>query len=345
MADYTRKRESEPEKARLWLLENGIERKELGKRLLDSLMRQIFEDNLYHGDLAPGHIVLFRDSQIGFVDFGSCTFTEVEYLNRFRLFVRSLANRDYAKAADLCFLLCAYLPPIDMEAVKDEVIQCLRAWAVRTNVPELEYGQKSLNNATVEVVRVLWRHRCAMSWTFMRIRQALTTLDESLAELMPEINYTDYLARYFRKADRRGLKEFINRNPIEQVLTATATTLQIQDRINEYTMFQGSLIRRHAQVFQGRTNKVAFVLATLAGQVGVFMLILFGVMMIAFLGQHNPTWLLAHAGRDALAVGRLVPRLDQWTWVLALLLDVYLLKGFWTLKARLGQAEVRGSEE
>ena len=344
MADYVRKRRAEPETARLWLLENGIDRKKLGRRLLDSLMRQIFEENQYHGDLSPAHIVLFRDGVFGFVDFGSCTFTEVEYLNRFRLFVRSLATRDYAKAADLCFLLCAYLPPIDMEAVKDEVIQCLRAWAVRTSVPELPYEEKSLHNATVEVVRVLWRHRCAMSWTFMRIRQAITTLDESLAHLLPEIDYTRYLQRYFRKADERSLRSFVKRNPIAQALNAAATTIQIQERISEYTMFQGSLVRRHAQVFQGRTNKVAYVMATLAGQLATFCFVLGAAGTVAYLGQHRPEWLVAHANTDALALAKLVPRLDRGTWMLALCLDAYLMYGFFKLRSRLGQAEVRADE-
>lgn len=344
MADYVRKRRTDPEKARLWLLENGIERKKLGKRLLDSLMRQIFEENNYHGDLNPAHIVLFRDSEFGFVDFASCSFTEVEYLNRFRLFMRSLATRDYAKAADLCFLLCAFLPPIDMEMVKDEVIQALRAWAVRTNVPELPYSEKSLHNATLEVVRVLWRHRCAMSWTFMRIRQAITTLDESLSVLVPDINYTEYLNKYFRKADGRSMRAFVKRNPLAQAVNAVATTIQIQDRINEYTMFQGSLMRRHAQVFQGRTNKVAFVLGTLAGQMATFCFVLFGVMGIAYLGQHRPDILLQYASADYLAVSKIIPRLDRATWALAAVLNLYLLRGFWRLRSRLSQAEIRADE-
>lgn len=344
MADYVRKSRTEPETARLWLLDNDIDRKKLGYKLLNSLMRQIFEDNLYHGDLSPSHIVLFREGVFGFIEFGSCSFTEVEYLNRFRLFVRSLATRDYAKAADLCFLLCAYLPPIDMEAVKDEVIQCLRAWAVRTSVPELPYEEKSLHNATVEVVRVLWRHRCAMSWTFMRIRQAITTLDESLAHLLPEIDYTVYLSRYFKKADARSLQHFVRKNPIAQALNAAATTIQIQDRINEYTMFQGSLVRRHAQVFQGRTNKVAFVLATLAGQLAVFCLVLLVLGIIAYLGQHRPEFLLAHASPDMLDLAKRIPRLGRETWMLALVLDAYLMYGFWRLRHRLSQAEVRADE-
>lgn len=343
MGDYLRKRRADPLKANEWLLENEIDRKVLGRRLLDSLMRQIFEDNLYHGDLSPEHIVLFRDSRVGFVDFGACTFTEVEYLNRFRLFVRSLATRDYAKAADLCFLLCAYLPPIDMEAVKEEVVQCLRAWAVRTNVPELPYAEKSLHNATVEVVGVLWRHRCAMSWTFMRIREALTTLDESLSELLPEINYTRYLKRYFRQAEGRSLRAFVRKNPMAQILSATASAFQIQDRVNEYTMFQGSLIRRHAQVFQARTNKVAYVLSILAGQVGILIVALFILTMGAFLGQHKPEYLISSLSADARALANRLPHFDQWTWVLALLFELYILKGFWDLRSRLSQAEIRST--
>jgi ubiquinone biosynthesis protein len=50
------------------------------------MWRQLFEENLYHGDLHPGNIVLLRDSRVALIDFGFTSFTEREYLDRFKIF-------------------------------------------------------------------------------------------------------------------------------------------------------------------------------------------------------------------------------------------------------------------
>ena len=51
-------------------------------------------------------------------------------------------------------------------------------WATRTLVRELPYHDKSLDNATINVVTILVGYRCTMEWAWLRIHRALT-----LAEL------------------------------------------------------------------------------------------------------------------------------------------------------------------
>src|SRR5690606_36987519 len=136
-----------------------------------STYRQIFEHNLYHGNPAPEHIVLLRDNHVSLLEFTNTIFTEREYLEKFRLFIKALATRDFAKSADVSFMLCASLHNIDTEQVKEELIRALRAWATRTLVKELPYRQKSLDNALVETLSVLVRYRCTMTWDGLRIRR------------------------------------------------------------------------------------------------------------------------------------------------------------------------------
>ena len=177
------------------------------------------------------------------------------------MFIRALATRDYAKAGDLCLMLTASLPNIDTEEVKEKLIQALRAWATRTLVRELPYHDKSLDNATIHVVMILVGYRCTMEWAWLRIHRALTTLDTSLIYLYSDVNYTRMLQRYFQAAERRRMKAMLGIEMVRRSLNAYAQGLDIQDRVNEYTLFQGTLVRRHAQVFRGATTKVAAVMA------------------------------------------------------------------------------------
>ncbi len=288
MADYIKVNRSDPKKLAEWLRVNNVNPTRVARRLLQSLFRQMLEDNQYHGDLHPGNIVLLRNSQVALIDFGTTSFTEREYLERFRLFVNALALRDYSKAADLMFLMMPRVPNIDLDIVKDKLVQVLRSWARRTLVRELPYHMKSLENVTVGLVRVLHEHRCATEWAFLRFHRAFTTLDMSLIYLHPDVNYPRMLQKYFERADLRSVKQLFTTQSTVRALGAYRTALDIQERVSEYTMFQSNLVRRHAQLFEGATDKFARFMASTVMTVAILGLLLEAVAVVAFLEQHHP---------------------------------------------------------
>jgi len=344
MADYIRAAESDPRRLAVWLRENRIDPRKVARRLILSLFRQLLEDNLYHGDLHPGNVLLLRDNRVALIDFGACNFTERDYLEKFRLFMRALSTRDYAKAADLCLMLTASLPDVDYDEVRDELVRRLRAWATRTPVRELPYHDKSIDNATIEVVRILVSYKCTMEWAWLRIHRALTTLDTSLIHLYPTVNYTRVLQRYFRRAERRRLNALRAPEFLRRLAAAPAKTLDIQDRVHDYTLFQGALVRRHAQVLRGATSKatavwrfvaqLAWTGVLLAGIAGVvaFLAQRRGPLSVAWLGPQIGGWLAA------------VPSLDPFVWLVVALTYAYLTWALLRLRRRLHRGD-RGTHE
>jgi ubiquinone biosynthesis protein len=339
MADYIKVADNDPQQLAAWLNENNIDPKKVARRLIHSIFRQLLENNLYHGDLHPGNIVLLRDSRIALIDFGSTNFTEREYLQKFRMFIRALATRDYAKAADLCLMLTASLPNIDTEEVKEKLVHTLRAWATRTLVRELPYHDKSIDNATINVVTILVAYRCTMAWSWLRIHRALTTLDTSLIYLYSDVNYTRMLQRYFRSAEGRRLREMFSTEMVRRSLNAYQVGLDIQDRVNDYTLFQGTLVRRQAQVFRGATSKVAAVMAlfTQLARTAVAVAGAFGVVL--YLHQHRQLEVERWLGPQISASLARVPRLDGPIWLALLLSYVYLLWLIIKVKKRLRERE------
>jgi len=344
MADLLALMRTDPVRLDAWLHENNIEPRRVARRLIFSTLRQILEHNLYHGDPTPGHLVLLRDSRLALIEFTSATFSELEYLEKFRLFLKALATRDYAKAADMSFMLCASLPNIDTEEVKAELVRALRAWATRTLVRELPYREKSLDNAFIEVLRVLVRYRCTMAWGWLRIRRAIMTLDLSLEHLHPDVNYTRVLQHYFDQAEARSIDAMTGPAMARRALGSYLTALDIQDRINEYTMFQGALVRRHAQVFQASTNKAAAVFATILGEVALLLAMGSAAVAVVFLAQRYPEAIAPWLGPQLAAfIGR-VPILGPAVWViLAVVLGYSAWSLFW-LRRRLRQKDVRPHE-
>jgi predicted unusual protein kinase regulating ubiquinone biosynthesis (AarF/ABC1/UbiB family) len=279
-----------------------------------------------------------RDNRLALLHFGSCGFTDREYLQKIRLFFRTLAARDYAKAADLMLMLCAELPDIDTDRVKDDVVRSLRAWTARTYVRELPYDVKSIDNATVEVMRTLFCNGCSLDWGFLRIRRALAILDASLAHLFPEVNYSEVSDTYFRRAERRAFVRFASRIPA-RVATSTMRTFELQDRLGEFTMFYGTILRRNAQVFQGTTDRFSFLVAAGLGQVAWLLLVmgaLIGVVLVDRLWPDLATRLVGHQ------VARLAARLplaDTRVWVALLAFDALLLVRLGRLRKRFLQRD------
>jgi ubiquinone biosynthesis protein len=344
MADVLALATTEPVRLDAWLTENAIEPRRVARRLIFSTLRQILEHNLYHGDPSPGHLVLLRDSKLALIEFTSATFTEREYLDKFRLFLKALATRDYAKAADMSFMLCASLPNIDTEEVKAELVRALRAWATRTLVKELPYREKSLDNAFIEVLRVLVRYRCTMAWGWLRIRRALMTLDLSLAHLHPDVNYTRVLQQYFEQAEARAIDGLLGPQIVRRSIAGYLTALDIQDRVNEYTMFQGALVRRHAQVFQASTNKAAAVFATIMGEVSLLLAVAVGASLVVYLSQQYPDRVAPWLGPQLTALIARVPRLDPAVWAVVALVLGYSAWSLFSLRRRLRQKDVRPHE-
>ncbi len=344
MADYMRVADRDPEQLAAWLTENNVSPRRVARRLIQSIFRQILEDNLYHGDLHPGNIVLLRNNRIALIDFGSTNFTEREYLAKFGMLIKSLAMRDYSKAGDLCLLLTAALPNIDTDQAKDELVGALRAWATRTLVRELPYHDKSLDNATIEIVKILVAYRCTMEWAWLRIHRALTTLDTSLIYLYPDVNYTRTLARYFEKAEERRIRAILSPQMLRRTVGSYATALDIQDRINDYTLFQGMLVRRHAQIVRGATGKLTAIWQTFTDLIVVTIASAGVAGILLYLDRLALIALEPWLGPELFQLLPAAPPAQSSLWIVFAVSYVFLVYTLVKLRRRLRQKDARSHE-
>lgn len=265
MADYLRLAREDPVRLEAWRQENNVNPRRVANRLVASFQRQMLDDNLYHGDMHPGNIGLLRDSRVALFDFGSTNFTEADYLWRFRTLMRTLATGEFAKSADMCLMLCASLPQIDLGLVHARLVQVLHSWATRTWVRELAYHDKSIENLTMAVMQVLLGHRCTMQWAWLRLHRASSTLDASLIELSPGIDYRKATARTFAGVERRRLDRVVSMAAARRAALAARGAVDRPERLKEYVSTQTALIRRQVQVFRGITDRASLAARTLVG--------------------------------------------------------------------------------
>ena len=325
MADYIRVAREDPPRLERWLIENDVDPRRVGRRLAWSLERQILEDNLFHGDLHPGNIGLLRGNRVALIDFGTTNFTDVEYLRKFEVFIRAIASDQHAKAADVALLLCARLPVIDTSMVREHLVRALRAWHARALVRALPYHVRSLNSLTLDVMRTLLGFRCTMEWAWLRLHRAMSTLDASLVQLYPRIDFRGLTARYLAQADRRRRRLVTSPETARRTVAAAARVPEIQERVRDYAAFQTQAIRRQAQRFRGVARKVSSATAALLELAMIVAWL--QTAAVAALAVHGafPSWIDRAVGPQVAAAIERLPHLDPQPAALVLLLDVWVL--------------------
>jgi ubiquinone biosynthesis protein len=334
MSEYISVRESDPQRLMHWLQENNIKANKLGRRLLFTFLRQMMEDNLFHADLHPGNIVLLRGSRFALIDLGSVGSMQKQFLQRYLMSFRAMAARDYAKAADLTFLMSPHLPVVDLAEVKEKIVRAYRAWEARANLKNLPYHEKSLVNAASASGRILFEYRIVLSWAFMKISRTWATLDASLNYLIPDANYVKLFQRYFVGAERRAVRRALTLGTLKDRLGGAMTT------VTEYADLITPILRRQALVFQGVMTKASYFFGV------VFRLLKFGMaaatlfFTYVLLKMYQPSWVSGIHNQLLTEAAEEVPAVDWSVGLIALAVMLYLYWLLSRLQKRFRQKEI-----
>jgi hypothetical protein len=125
---------------------------------------------------------------------------------------------------------------------------------------------------------------------------------------------------------------------------AYATALDIQDRINDYTLFQASLVRRHAQVFSGATGKVAAVFGTVVNLVRTGTVVAGTIAVLTYLHQHHSVAADRWLGPQLSQMMDVVPHLDPGAWVAVFVAYGYVIYQLVRLHRRLLERDARSND-
>ena len=328
MSDYLRLARADRTRLAAWQAENNIDPRQVGNRLLRSYLRQLLEDNFFHSDLHPGNVMLLRDGRLALLDCGSLSSSEREFLRRYELFIESIVSNHHATAADVFLLFARNLPAIDLAAIRQELVEAIQAWVTRSGATALPFDERATSRLVDQLVRVLDTHGIAITWSFLRIGRAWTTMDASLRELAPRQDWRPAIARYFRRKERRA------RAAAFRTIVASAgaaAPFDLPRLLYERSLFRGTVVRRLAQVFEGSTTVVAQVVARGFAWLARAHVVAAVVLLVVGLSQYEVAWArpLVWPAWESWVAG--IPRLDPQVW---LLVFIVLAQG-WRLSRHL----------
>ncbi|MBV9507113.1 MAG: AarF/ABC1/UbiB kinase family protein [Acidobacteriia bacterium] len=264
MSDYIATWRTDPDRLAQWRAENRVDPAKVARRLFQSLCRQVFEDNQFHGDLHPGNIVLLRDSRVALIDFGSVGTLDTNFMQRYAGFSEAMAGRDYTRAADLLLLLSPSLPPVDLEEVKKEIVRWLRNWVTKASVKDLPYEEKSFTHAMGSLSRIMTQHQIPAAWELLRINRTWLAFDASLSVLQPDAAFMNMARRYWAGYQRRTLRRILSSGRLRPALQKTASVLvQAPQALLELVEFGGDILRRKVRSFEAEASKIGILVGAM----------------------------------------------------------------------------------
>jgi len=335
MSDYIKVLHSDPGRLSAWLHTNNIDPQKAAQRLLFSALRQALEDNLFHGDLHPGNVVLLRDNHIALLDFGSVGFTERELLRKYDLYMQAMYTGQYMKMADIYLLCVDRLPPRNLSEVKELFSRNMQGWARAADIRDLPYQEKSIGQANDNLIRLMGQFGISPVWGFLRMTRAYYSMDACFRELAPRSNVFKLLGKYYRGKERRLRKNLALRPRLGGA--GIRFLLDAPVIFSESVMFNETVIRRSARVFEGTSSRIAMFFASFLN-IGRMFTLVATTWLIAVWGYQH----LEHVRARPWAAWLLsaVPRLDNQVWILVGIVLIYLHRALSRLNRELARENI-----
>ncbi|WP_342374832.1 AarF/ABC1/UbiB kinase family protein [Myxococcus stipitatus] len=325
MSELLHVKETDPEKVLRWQRDNNVDLEEVGRTLLQSLYRQMFEEHLFHGDLHPGNIVLLKDSQVCLIDFGSVGRLDIDFLDSFHGYMKALAERDFETAILNMLSTSANLPNVGIDSLQAELLNAFRTWHRKTLVPDLPHHEKSVQALGDYMQPVLQRYRMSMNWSFLRMNRAFGTLDIAIQKLLPTLDHPSEMKRYQKGARKRARKKAWNVRPSVLAMLHSGAILRHNEEAS-LALTHASNLRRVEQLgrlrFKSSLTKGEFLILSTMRVVQVSAVAL-GLGLLAFwLAWQGPLPLDLFAGASESPAGSQwgLPRFAWWEGLLLLAL-------------------------
>ena len=184
----------------------GVDRVEVAQRLLDTYLRQIFDDGFFHADPHPGNLFVSAGEtggeagwQLTFVDFGMVGRVPPNLRAGLREAVIAVGTRDAARVVKSYQLLGVLLPHANLALLEKAEAQAFeRFWG--KSIAELrEISFEEMHEFAIEFRELMYTMPFQIPQDLILLGRALAILSGMCTGLNPGFNVWDSLVPYAQK--------------------------------------------------------------------------------------------------------------------------------------------------
>ena len=257
--------------------ERGLDRAELTRALLRSMVYQITEGGVFHADPHPGNVLLLTDGRLALLDFGSVGRLDTQQRSALQNLLLAVGRGDPAALRDALLELVTRTDEIDEWQLERALGRFAARHLVGTSPPTAEMF--------TDLFRLASQFELAIPPEIATVLRALATLEGTLSLLTPGIDIAAEARQY--AADRVASQlspAAVPKSAAEEVAALLPVLRRLPRRFDRVTsaLEQGRLSlnvrlladERDRRVVTGLTHQ--FLLAFLAAASGVVAAILLG---------------------------------------------------------------------
>jgi ubiquinone biosynthesis protein len=153
----------------------------IAEKLAVCVLRQIFEDGVFHADLHPGNLILMPDGRVGLIDFGNIGRCTPAMMDDLLLLIYYLVKRDYTLTARMILKIGQPKTDVDPQALSYDLMDVLDPY-YGLSVRQIEFG--GLLNS---LFAISMRYQIALPPQYVILGRALMTLEGVVRSLAPGI--------------------------------------------------------------------------------------------------------------------------------------------------------------
>jgi ubiquinone biosynthesis protein len=258
--------------------DRGLDRAELARALLRSMVYQITEGGVFHADPHPGNVFLLADGSLALLDFGSVGRLDVQQRSALQDLLLALGRGDPAAFRDALLELVSY--PDELDELQLE--RALGQFMAR----HLAGGAAATPEMFTDLFRLAARFELAIPPEIATVLRALGTVEGTLSLLTPGVDIAAEARQY--AADRMAGQmspRAVQKRAADELGALLPVLRRLPRRFDRITsaLEQGKLTlnvrqfadERDRRVVTGLTNQ--FLLAFLGAAAGITGALLLGV--------------------------------------------------------------------
>lgn len=207
MSEYLKVQRSDPLRLMRWVTSNDIDPEKLAVRLLRSMLRQLYEDRLFHGDLHPGNIMVLKKNRLALIDFGNVGLFDADFAIQHDQFSRAMAKGQIARAADIYIVILGQLPMIDVFELKKDLKRVFQKQLARSSIRGMDFQEKSISGNMAETSAAIASYKIRANWDILKMARSFSTIDQNIGILYPGIDYYKEIYRYHQRAAKRRVMQ------------------------------------------------------------------------------------------------------------------------------------------
>ncbi len=159
----------------------------LAKRLAGAVIRQIFEDGVFHADLHPGNILMMPDGKVGLIDFGSIGKCTPGMMDDLLLLIYYLIRRDFPHIARLVLKVGRLQKDVDVQELTYDIMDTLDPY-YGLSIQDIE-----LTGVFNSFFTISMRHQITLPPQYVLLARTLVSLEGVVSSLAPDLEILAHL--------------------------------------------------------------------------------------------------------------------------------------------------------